>query len=129
MNQSLNFEEYNQNSDEFCDICFDKHDKTSITLKCGHKFHYDCILTSFLNKKIKNKLVRKCPYCRQDSGYLPLKDGTKPVKHIHKIKKKINKTKKCIAINKTGKRKGLSCLHCALNNSLYCGLHKNYINK
>lgn len=129
MNQSLNLEEYNKNSDEFCDICFDKHDKTSVVLKCKHKFHYDCILESFVRKKIKNKTVRTCPYCRQKSGHLPLLEGMKPIKHIHKEKKKIKKKiVNCSAVVKNGKRKGKSCRNCVQKNSLYCGIHKKYIN-
>jgi hypothetical protein len=129
MNQTLNLDEYNKNSDEFCDICFEKHDKTSVILKCKHRFHYDCILASFVRKKIKNKSIRSCPYCRQSSGYLPLLDGMKPIKHIHKEKKKKNITVRCLAVIKNGKRKGKSCKHSVITKSLYCGIHKNYINK
>jgi len=128
MDYLLNLDEYNQKSEEFCDICFEQHDKTSITLKCNHKFHYHCILESLKNKRIRNKSVRSCPYCRQNSGFLPLLYGVKPIKHIHYIKKKKNVIK-CSAIIKNGKRKGKKCTHNVITGSMFCGKHKNYLKK
>ena len=129
MNQTLNLEEYNKKSDEFCDICFEKHDKTSLILKCKHRFHYDCILESFKKKKFKNGSIRSCPYCRQKTGYLPLLEGMKPIRHIHKEKKYKVKTVICSAIHKNGKNKNKQCKYSVKINSLYCGIHKNYLNK
>ena len=39
-----------------CLVCHDKLDKDIVTLKCGHKYHYNCIFMTFkMNKK------RECP--------------------------------------------------------------------
>ena len=53
--------------DEECYICCDIFIENTnikgeqpVILKCGHKFHYNCILMSY--KTARNTL---CPYCRQ----------------------------------------------------------------
>jgi len=61
------------------------------TLKCGHIFHYDCIIYAF---KTPGNRSKDCPYCRKYHGYLRLRSDMKPIKHVHKefnINKKIKK--------------------------------------
>lgn len=79
--------------------CFLNNDKnlsndSTVILNCGHKFHYNCIYSTFLTNKIKansyelnyniNRSIRVCPYCREKSDYLPILDGQLPSKMIHK---------------------------------------------
>ena len=52
-----------------CDICCHNHDNESIILKCNHKFHYYCILMSFITSQ-----DRKCPYCRLESDLLEYRE-------------------------------------------------------
>lgn len=88
-----------------CPICFDefidnKTDeekkelknknliKETITIDCGHKFHYECLVDWFKNNISKYKYnyskIRICPYCRTKCDYLKLPHRTFPIKHIHK---------------------------------------------
>ena len=32
-----------------CPICYEPHNEDSISIKCGHKFHYKCIISSYKN--------------------------------------------------------------------------------
>ena len=140
-----NKETYNE-----CPICYESLDTTEITIKCGHKFHYKCILTAFKSNLTQrgesHNNVRKCPYCRNYSGYLPLIENTYPIKGIHvehyeielyllrndfeKIKeitsKYIDKTK-CNSILKTGNNKGYQCKKNKKKGEDYCHLHLNKI--
>ena len=50
---------------DVCDICCDDHNTESIILKCNHKFHYFCIVKTFI---ISDN--RKCPYCRIESDLI-----------------------------------------------------------
>ena len=116
-------------------------------MKCKHIFHYDCILNAYKHSIIKPATInkfRKCPYCRTNGGYLPLKENTYPFKGIHleyyeieqhlirndfaKLKditdKYINK-KKCNAIIKTGINKGYQCKKNKQTDIDYCHLHLN----
>jgi len=98
-----------------CSICGENLEKEySIKLKCNHEFHYQCIFLTF--KNIKNL---DCPYCRNESNYLPIINGLKKlIVGIHG--KKIedftdengfskNKSEGCNAILKRGKNKGNEC--------------------
>lgn len=132
-----------------CAICYEKMNENQITLKCKHTFHYDCILNSYKHciKNLHISLIKKprlCPYCRNNGGYLPLRENTYPFKGIHleyyeieqhlirndivKLKeitdKYINK-KKCNAIIKTGLNKGYQCKKNKQKNTDYCHLHLN----
>jgi len=132
-----------ENSENDCPICYDTLDTNDITIKCGHKFHYNCILNTFKSDVSKNiRHIRKCPYCRNDSGYLPLIENTYPFKGIHveyfeiqlyllrndfdKIKeitsKYIDKTK-CNSILKTGLNKGYQCKKNKKKDLDFCHLH------
>ena len=71
--------------DNMCGICLDDFSCKSdsdviVTLKCKHRYCYECIYDSYL----KNKEKRQCPYCRKKGGYLPLPESTTPTKFIHK---------------------------------------------
>lgn len=82
---------------ENCLICMCELDEMSETLKCGHKFHHDCILYWFIEQNTDdacegNKIPRCCPYCRSDGGYITHIDGEKFIEGIHKYpEKKIEK--------------------------------------
>ena len=68
-------------SEEECGICgLELSDKFSYTLNCGHKFHYECILTEY-----KSKRNCVCPYCRTNNKYLELINGYIPIYGIHKF--------------------------------------------
>ena len=59
--------------DDICSICGDKLDNEyNHTLKCNHKYHYQCILLSF-----KNMNNNECPYCRSPNNILPVINGLK----------------------------------------------------
>lgn len=111
--------------EDICNTCYELLNNDIIVLKCGHKYHYDCILNSY--KYSLDVLKRLCPYCRSYGGYLPLKEGTTAEKHIHYgyKKKKITNNiffEECGAIIKSGKNKGNKCTAMGKYNG-WCGRH------
>tara|TARA_Y100000389_G_scaffold106878_1_gene103859 strand:- start:1343 stop:1882 length:540 start_codon:yes stop_codon:yes gene_type:complete len=116
-------------------------------LKCGHIFHYECLLKSFKTKSKKYSNYSKqnnfCPYCRTPHNSLPIVNGLKKIDigiHIKPndfyqdkglgIIYNINlinlKNEPCKAILMKGKRKGEICgKYCKLG-SYYCGAHKKF---
>lgn len=120
------FQDYEERPDKFCNICFCEHDSTSIKLKCGHLYHYECIKISY--KMNVTKFPRGCPYCREDGGFLPLLENIKPEKGIHReytswLKNKEHICyKQCIGIIKNGPNKNSRCHNKTTGN--YCGMHK-----
>lgn len=131
---------------------FDLVKNKIITLDCGHKFHYECIIDWFKQKKIKNpysssgKSIRVCPYCRNKCGFIELPKNTFPIKHIHSEYKLIqdvinlddhNKImqvckpyfnpKYCFCILKTGASRGQQCRKYKSKGSDYCFIHKKKI--
>ena len=127
---------------KLCLICYEDYDEKSVindktkcvTLKCGHKFHYDCIYMTYKSQK-KPKL---CPYCRKDGGYLSLIPGQAPQQYIHKEYYKIKKNiqveielipNKCKYILKTGKNAGNQCKFGIKTPCGYCNMHFKIINK
>lgn len=67
-----------------------------IELKCGHKFHEECITPWFLQLGKKwihfkshthigklSDTLPSCPYCRTIVDFLPVKEGEKPVEGVH----------------------------------------------
>jgi len=78
-------------SDDNCSICNLAIDASTLhTLKCNHKFHYDCIFgwyktcaDKFMSNS-NNFKCQTCPYCRKKGGWLPLKDGASdPIAYVH----------------------------------------------
>lgn len=129
----------NIDEDNECSICCnDIKEGERVTLKCGHFFHYDCIMSIFKNDNSRYYKSSKnvCPYCRKPSGYIPLKPGVIPVKYIHKEYNeyiKTNDIKKylvkgvCGAILKSGKNAGCQCKKPLDKNSdFYCTRHLKY---
>ena len=141
-----NKEKDNENdSDKICPICCQNLDNDIIKLKCGHEYHYDCIFLSYksnLSCGISYNNYRECPYCRMDGGYLPLKVGYIPQKHIHVRYKEykndmINnnfekweeylKKDKCYYILKTGVNSGKQCSKNKKKGCNYCSIHQKKI--
>lgn len=113
-----------------CRICGDEfnNDNEKEPLKCGHVFHYDCIIYAFQAPST----AHTCPYCRKYHGYLRLIEGVEPIKSIHRIinKEPNNNVKNnncCQATYKTGLKAGMQCNAKKKNNTNYCGTHKNYV--
>lgn len=114
-----------------CLVCHDKiKEEDKVVLKCGHKYHYNCIFMTF--KSNNNK--RECPYCRKDGGYLKLKDGMIPFLNIHRefddyVNGNFNLESikyipgKCKQILKTGKNAGTQCKNKHKPGEEYCGKH------
>jgi len=93
-----------------CDICGDAHkEKYTITLKCNHSYHYECILKSFMCDRKKHN---QCPLCRKSHGLLPLVNGlSKIVKGVHYINEyPVDYVQiSCPVMLKSGKNKGQGC--------------------
>jgi hypothetical protein len=127
-----------------CEICGTELD-SSVTLRCKHKFHYDCVFDWYVECQGKSAsgsqsqyVRRSCPYCRSDGGYLPLpsKDAGY-IKGIHKPShkprlKKITQSKSTKITVGTGQCLGIAKstgAQCKLGGkpqySGYCGWHKN----
>ena len=133
--------EKNFDDSKLCLICYDNYneepninDNTKcVKLKCGHKFHYECIYITY--KSLKGQ--RKCPYCRSDGGFLPLIAGQIPQQYIHKEYVKLKKGEpvninlipgKCKYILKKGKNAGNQCKFGIKTECGYCNMHFKIIN-
>jgi hypothetical protein len=124
-----------------CPVCYDKiqSEEELTILKCGHKYHYECILNSFkMNHSSYDNKRRQCPYCRVESDYLELKTGLVPRRQIHEeynvLRGKNMKLEqleafilpnKCQAIIMTGINKYNQCTR-KQTEEKYCKLHNNY---
>lgn len=124
------------NEDNICKICYDSLEtQNNISLlKCGHKFHYECIMLTY--KTLKGK--RQCPYCRKDGGYLDLYPGKAPIKNIHKEYSDFKNGNldsikfiegKCKFILKRGKNVGNQCSFNIKTNQGYCARHHKMLFK
>jgi hypothetical protein len=99
------------NLEDCCSICGeDFKNEYCHTLKCNHKFHYNCLQLTF-----KNLRCNHCPYCRGKNNYLPVVNGLKKL-HIgvhvtsyEEVEKYSNLNKPCNTILKRGKNKGNEC--------------------
>lgn len=126
------------NFDSLCSICGSDilENEQDHILPCNHKFHYDCLL-KFLKFDLSYPRCNKCPYCRQEFLYLPLLEGMKPIKSIHKeYNEKVKLFKfnnhfqyekeliKCKGIYLSGKQRGLEC-----NNFISVQKNENYMNQ
>jgi len=85
--------------DNLCLICYSDNDARSLKLKCTHEFHTDC-----LEKSLKNKYVKECPYCRNSLNLLDYKSTC---------------AKKII----TGKNAGEPCNKLCYNTINLCKIH------
>lgn len=83
------YQEYLNFPEKYCEICSSEMKEKSVSLNCGHRFHYDCLFYSiFKDHKINSNNLKnhtlQCPYCRSNFDFLPLIDGKIPLKNIHK---------------------------------------------
>ena len=105
-----------------CSICGDNltDEGYKHTLKCGHSFHYQCLLLSF--KTMRNT---SCPYCRSTNNTLPLVNGLKKLHPgIHDMEGwEEYENKKCLHISEKGKNKGKQCSFNKLPNCYLCKKH------
>ena len=126
---------------DVCPVCYDNLDNDICTLLCGHKYHKKCIFFSYISESHNSRsgvIQRKCPYCRENGGYLELEPYTIPIKGIHKEynefrqcveKKDIERLKvylnhkKCFAILKSGINKGTQCKNKPDSIHKYCKKH------
>ena len=120
-----------------CPICYEKiREDDLVELTCGHKFHYSCILATFKSTvNSYDSKCRECPYCRVQSDYLELKNGSLPLRNIHReyehlkgknikietLDKYLEPTK-CKAILASGANKGCQCSRKVHENG-YCKTH------
>ena len=125
----------NSNNDDECLISGDKLEEGYVTLPCNHKFNYGHIYKEIKNQKEKvniNEIVTltknevKCPYCRSIHKFLlPFNKNYKYSKNIMDKKEKKEKLNVCIAVLKSGPRKGEVCNRKCENN--LCYIHRNFI--
>lgn len=99
-----------EGDEDVCAICGDcLKEQYSITLKCNHKYHYECIQKTFL---LDRKKRTNCPLCSCSNGVLPLVNGlTKLYYGIHYIGDFPTEytIQPCTQLLKSGKRKGCEC--------------------
>ena len=120
----------NDNEQNVCLISNEELSEDYIKLPCNHSFNYEYIYNEFVNQKEYsnfNEIVRlqkneiKCPYCRTVHIFkLPYNKKYKFKKHIMK-----EQSETCVAILKSGKRKGEVCGRKC--NIKLCYIHRNYI--
>ena len=112
-------ESEDEDYDNLCFICYEKLEpgQNITTLKCKHRFHYQCILLVFKSILQKSTYATKeCPYCRSSTNFLPLIPGVQPIKFIHQEYKPFGKSKilyipgKCQYMLKRGPRAGHQCM-------------------
>ena len=112
-----------------CLITNDKLDSNSIKLECNHQFNYEPLYNEVVYQKTKKLLDNsklkvnemKCPYCRKvNNGILPWYEGYMKIKNVNWSNKIIQK--KCLALLKSGKRKGKTC-DCKAKEGNFCGRH------
>ena len=130
LNIYLNNEE--KENDDICLISYENLTEDHVTLQCGHKFNYKYLydeVVSQKNKKNFNEIVTllkneiKCPYCRTiHKKLLPYNSRYPYDKYI--MSKKTEKRNTCIAILKSGPRKGEICNRQCDNN--LCYIHRKY---
>lgn len=63
----IQMQDFQENTQDECAICFDNHGQKSVTLLCKHSYHDQCIKTW----SIKSKM---CPICRNDMTVPPKND-------------------------------------------------------
>lgn len=127
LNLICNEEEKNE---KVCLISGNELTENFVTLDCNHSFNYNNIFKEIRMQRKKNRLEVqnlklnqiKCPYCRSlHNGILPWIEGVPKIINVNCTKKTAHKN--CIAILKSGKRKGEKC-GCKVKIGDYCGRHK-----
>lgn len=122
--------------DNLCYVCYENIEENQdvATLSCGHRYHYKCILLVFKSALQKSVISSKqCPYCRKNSGYLPLKPGILPIKYIHEEYNSkgdmpiIYIPGKCKYILKRGPNSGNQCSLGIKTKDGYCKKHQKLI--
>lgn len=86
---------------DLCSICYNLNNDSSVLLKCGHKFHEECLR----HDSMKHLMVI-CPYCNQSCMLTQIE-------------------KKCCITLKSGKNKGMKCGKTCFNEKSLCGNHLN----
>jgi hypothetical protein len=127
-------DETNANQDEkICLISNTILEKNAITLKCNHHFNYDPLLKEVMKQKVPSRLEiqrlkkfqMKCPYCRHVHNHiLPHRSIDKQIVGVNWPPKYAFQPHKCIAVLKSGKRKGGACNHPCFEK--FCKKHKYY---
>ena len=114
---------------EKCLISGEDLKKNSVKLSCNHVFNYENLFNELKNQRRKNflevqqlkKNEIKCPYCRKvNKGILPWYEGYVKLINVNWSNKIIHK--KCLALLKSGKRKGEKC-DCKAKDGNFCGRH------
>lgn len=122
--------------DNLCFICYEKLEEGQniTTLKCNHRYHYNCILLVFKSILQKSTYAAKeCPYCRTTTNYLPLIPGIQPIKFIHQEYKPLGKSKiqfipgKCKYMLKRGPKAGHQCASDIKTEGGYCKKHQKFL--
>lgn len=119
--------------ENLCSICCNEISEKYQELKCGHKFCDTCIkdwykkLHSLCKTNYSNyKKKRECPACRQDGGYLKIREFEKPIKDIHKEYTGKNNSKFVICGAPFTSKKGTCQCKGKEEYGWYCGRHKKY---
>lgn len=111
LHQTNKLGRFYEDPSQICNLC--KQDMiTPFKLPCGHKYHYNCLTTSF-------KTCKSCPTCLRFIGFLPLIDGIEPIKGVHR--EFVSKTSSVKCIGQT--KKETPCNRYAMVDSEYCKLH------
>jgi hypothetical protein len=100
-----------------CLICLEQSPNPTI-LQCSHQFHYKCIL-EWYKTVIATPDKNKCPYCRQDGGYIDKEESDKFINGIHQKQKQTYRSARCQATT----AKGTKCKRPAKVDSNMCNLH------
>ena len=124
-----------KNQEHTCYICNDAiilKEQDILCTPCNHIYHYECIYyTLYKNslnphKRYKIRSILECPYCRTyiESSLPRFKTHIYPsiplVTEIYS---------KCDVILKSGKKKGQKCGCKTKYNSIFCGRHKNCVER
>ncbi len=97
------------NEENECLICYEELNNINVvTILCGHKFHYECIVESYQKSEFGNK--KRCPYCRKKGGWIPKPKNELFIKNVHKDLTLCKGTKK-----KKCKNKGIYNGYCAIH--------------
>ena len=70
LNQYITDEKFDTNQNEECCICKIGDDEKTVKLKCGHKMHYDCVKTWFIENTV-------CPICREEHDPIKIEENKK----------------------------------------------------